>query len=88
MPARKCTRFTDRLVQKDPAIKWLVVRTHHRKPRIGIEMITCQIGQPQRHIGKFRKQPGFFRVRGKTCRIDENFASIESAMENIAIQLG
>ncbi len=76
------------LVQKDPAIKRLVIGTHHRQPRIGIEMLACQIGQPQRHIGKFWKPLGFFRICSKTSRIDENLAPIEATMENIAEQFG
>ena len=59
-----------------------------RKPGIGIEMIACQIGQPQRHIGKLWKLLGFFGVSRKTRGIDENLAPIEAAIENIAKQLG
>ena len=61
MPARKRARFGDGLVQKDAAIKRLVIGTHHRKPGIGIEIIARQIGQPHRQIGQFRKPLGFFR---------------------------
>ena len=88
MPTRKRTRFRDWFVQKNPAIKCLVIGTHHREPRIGIEILACHIGEPQRQIRKLRKPLGFFDVCGQARRIDENFASIEPTMENIAVQFG
>ena len=84
----KRTRFGDGLVQKDPAIKRLVPGTNERESGIGIEILACQIGQPQRQIGKLRKPLGFFGVCNKTSRIDENFALIEARVKNIAEQFG
>ena len=85
---RKRARFGDGLVQKDPAIKRLMLGTNERKPGIGIEIFACQKDQPHRQIGKLRKPLGFFRVCDKTSRIDENLALIEARMKNIAEQLG
>jgi len=88
MPAWKRARFGDGLGQKDTAIERLVIGTHHREPGIGIEMIACQIAQPHRQIRELLKPLTFFRVCSKTSRIDENFASIEATMQNIAEQFG
>src|SRR5258708_16394563 len=73
---RKRARFGEGLVKKDPAIKRLVPGTNEREPGIGVEILACQIGQPQRQIGEFRKSLGLFGVCDKTSRIDENFALI------------
>ena len=63
-----------------------MIGTHHREPGIGIEMIACQIAQPHRQIRELWKPLSFLRVCHETSRIDENFASIEARMENIAEQ--
>ncbi len=75
-------------MQKDPAIKRLMLGTNERKPGIGIEIFTCQIGQPHRQIGKLGETLGLFGVCDKTSRIDENLASIEAGVKNIAEQFG
>ena len=85
---RKRTRFGNGLVQKDPAIKRLMLGTNERESGIGVEILARQIGQPQRQIGKLRKPLGFFGICNKTGRIDENLASIEARVKNIAEQIG
>jgi len=74
----KRTRFGDSLVQKDPVIKRLVPGTNERESGIGVEILACEIGQPQRQVGKLRKPLGFLGVCNKTSRIDENLALIEA----------
>ena len=85
---RKRTRLGDGLVQKDPAIKRLMLGANERKSGIGIEIFTRQKDQPHRQIGKLRKTLGLFGVCDKTSRIDEDFALIEARVKNIAKQLG
>ena len=85
---RKQARLGDGLVQKDPAIKRLMLGTNQRKPDIGIEILAGQIGQPQRQIGKFRKPLGFFGIGDETGRIDENLALVEARVKDIAEQFG
>src|SRR5437763_665586 len=79
-------RFGDALMQERARVEWLVSGTHHRKARIGIEILASQIGQTQGQIGKLWKPLGFFGICSKPRRIDENLAPVETPMENIAIQ--
>jgi len=57
---------------------------HDREPEIGAEIFACQIGQPQRQIGQFRKALDPVGIGDETGRVDDDLAAVEPRVEDLA----
>ncbi len=75
-------------MQEDAAIERLVLGADDGKAKIGIEVFAGHVGQPQRHIGQFRKALHLVRIGDETRGVDDDLALIELRKQDLAKSLG
>src|SRR5260370_9392221 len=81
------SRLAPGLLQKQAAVKRLMLRTNDGQSNVGVEVNACDITQPHRRIGKFRKTLRLFGVGDKAGWVDKDPTLVKLGVKQLAEQL-